>query len=81
MYRELEEEIGTCEVDLIGQLDRTIRYDWPEELRGESSRSRRWIGQEQTYFLVRLRPNATICLEHPSRRNFCNEMHQEGYCN
>ncbi|MCB0324062.1 MAG: RNA pyrophosphohydrolase [Bdellovibrionales bacterium] len=58
MYRELREEIGTDLVDIIGRLEEPIRYDWPEHLY-----YRGYHGQEQSYFLVRLRPQAEICLE------------------
>jgi len=48
LLRELEEEIGTSEVEILAQLPEPIRYDWPIELH-----KRGHIGQEQTYFLVR----------------------------
>ena len=57
MVRELGEEIGTKDVDIIHELEGTIRYDWPERLKHLG-----FDGQEQTYFLVRLRPEATIDL-------------------
>ena len=59
MYRELEEEIGTSSVHLIGQLPDAIRYDWPDHLRKE----RGFLGQEQIYFLVQLDKDATIDLK------------------
>lgn len=57
MRRELEEEIGTSEVDIIGCLANPIRYDWPstEYYKG-------YHGQEQWYYLVRLREGARIDL-------------------
>lgn len=58
MYRELQEEIGTADVEVIGQLPNTIRYDWPETLF-----HRGFHGQEQTYFLVRLNSSAIINLK------------------
>ncbi len=58
MWRELEEEIGTCDVKLIGRLPGTITYDWPPHLH-----RRGHCGQEQTYFLVRLKKNAVINLD------------------
>jgi putative (di)nucleoside polyphosphate hydrolase len=56
--RELLEEIGTNQVSLIAKLDEPISYDWPENLfyRG-------FHGQEQWYYLFRLAPQATICLD------------------
>ncbi len=61
MMRELEEEIGTNKVSVLGQLPCTICYDWPstEYFRG-------FHGQEQWYFVVRLQPEAKINLSlHP----------------
>ncbi len=55
LLRELDEEIGTANVTIIGRLESTIRYDWPEEVAHKSFR-----GQEQCYFLVRLDPAAQI---------------------
>jgi putative (di)nucleoside polyphosphate hydrolase len=57
MLRELEEEIGTNEVDILGILDQPIRYDWPAHLH-----HRGYQGQEQHYFLLKLRAAATIDL-------------------
>lgn len=57
MYRELEEEIGTRDVSLLGRLSQNIRYDWPPEYY-----SRGYHGQEQTYFIVRLHDSAKIDL-------------------
>lgn len=55
MWRELEEEIGTTDVKVIGRLKKPIRYDWPTQLH-----RRGFSGQEQTYFLVRLKKKAAI---------------------
>lgn len=53
--RELEEEIGTKDVQIIGRYPGYIRYDWPERLYERGHR-----GQEQYYFLVRLASKAII---------------------
>lgn len=58
MWRELEEELGTTEAKLIGRLPKTLCYDWPEHLHRKG-----YCGQEQTYFLVRLKKKAVINLE------------------
>lgn len=50
MRRELLEEIGTNELEIIHQLEEKIRYNWPEHLHRDG-----FIGQEQTFFLVRLK--------------------------
>ena len=57
MWRELQEEIGTKDVEVIGALPDSIRYDWPEDHHG-----RGYLGQEQRYFLVRLKKDAEINL-------------------
>jgi putative (di)nucleoside polyphosphate hydrolase len=58
MRRELREEIGTDEVDIIGILPYRIKYDWPKELYKRGFR-----GQEQAYFLTKLRASAEVDLE------------------
>ena len=57
MLRELEEEIGTNEVEVISRLPHTISYDWPKHFY-----YRGYHGQEQHYFLTRLKEGAKICL-------------------
>ncbi|MCB0345398.1 MAG: RNA pyrophosphohydrolase [Bdellovibrionales bacterium] len=57
LLRELKEEIGTCDVEIIGSLPEPIKYDWPEKLY-----RRGFHGQEQNYFLVRLNESAQINL-------------------
>lgn len=54
---ELDEEIGTNEIEIIGKLNDSIKYEWPEEFYFKGYR-----GQEQFYYLVRLKPSATINL-------------------
>ena len=56
-YRELQEEIGTADVELLGQLPQPIRYQWPKELH-----KRGYCGQEQWYFLARINKTAIIDL-------------------
>jgi putative (di)nucleoside polyphosphate hydrolase len=50
MLRELLEEIGTNDVEVIGEVIEPISYDYPEAMR-----SRGYRGQEHRYFLVRLK--------------------------
>jgi putative (di)nucleoside polyphosphate hydrolase len=50
LSRELAEEIGLKEFDLLGSLPESICYDWPPSLF-----KRGYHGQEQHYFLVRAR--------------------------
>lgn len=57
MRRELAEEIGLTEYELVGRLDSTISYDWPAHLH-----SRGHSGQEHVYFLVKTNANTRIDL-------------------
>ena len=57
LFRELLEEIGTDSVDVIGLLPDSITYEWPPE-----EYHRGFRGQEQSYFLVRLRAGIEIDL-------------------
>ncbi len=66
--RELEEEIGTSEVDILGALPGSIRYDWPEERWRDG-----WRGQEQRYVLAQIRDSAKLdpnCGDIPEFRGF-----------
>jgi putative (di)nucleoside polyphosphate hydrolase len=65
MLRELKEEIGTSEVDVLYMLDQPIRYAWPVHLH-----QRGYQGQEQHYFLVRLREAAAINLHADDNAEF-----------
>jgi len=60
LFRELKEEIGTDEVDIISEFPEWVSYDFPEMI---AKRMYPYDGQRQKYFLVRLRPSAKINLE------------------
>lgn len=64
LFRELEEEIGTNEVDIIAEFPDWISYDFPA---GIASKMYPYDGQEQRYFLVKLRDESKINLatKHP----------------
>jgi putative (di)nucleoside polyphosphate hydrolase len=59
LLRELEEEIGTSDVDVLARAPRPIRYVYPPDvvakLEAEGSKLVRFRGQEQQWFLARLR--------------------------
>jgi len=60
LRRELREEIGTDDVEIIAEYPEWISYDFPK-----SSRTKRrypFKGQRQRYFLVRLNEDAVIDL-------------------
>lgn len=62
LLRELEEEIGTCNVEIVGRVAQPIRYVYPPDvvrrLVADGSKLARFRGQEQHWFLVRLRGGA-----------------------
>jgi len=61
LLRELKEEIGTDEVEIIAEYPEWISYDFPKKSR--NLRRYPFKGQRQKYFLVRLKENAAIDLE------------------
>ena len=60
LYRELEEEIGTSEVDIIAEFPDWISYDFPSKI---AKNMKPFIGQKQRYFLVKLQDNAAINIQ------------------
>jgi putative (di)nucleoside polyphosphate hydrolase len=59
LMRELKEEIGTNEVEILGEYPEWITYDFPQSSKGKLYP---YKGQTQKYFLVRLREGAKIDL-------------------
>lgn len=53
--RELEEEIGTRDVDVIAELPEPLGYDLPPDIDPKPRWAARYRGQEQRWFAVRLR--------------------------
>lgn len=64
VVRELEEEIGTTDFDIVGKYPELLRYDFPD---GVTFHAWSYKGQEQQYFLVRLHPDAVLNMKtsHP----------------
>jgi len=64
LFRELEEEIGTKELEVIAEFPEWISYDFPSKI---AKRMHPFIGQKQRYFLLKLDINAKINIEteHP----------------
>ncbi len=52
MFRELKEEIGTAHVEILAQSKECYTYNLPTEL-AEKLWGGHYIGQQQTWFLVR----------------------------
>ncbi|MCF6340496.1 MAG: RNA pyrophosphohydrolase [Sulfurimonas sp.] len=57
LFRELEEEIGTNDVEIICEYPEWISYDFPSKI---AKNMKPYIGQKQKYFLVKLNKNAKI---------------------
>ncbi len=60
LLRELEEEIGTRNVDIIAEYPEWISYEFPSS---KSDTIYPFIGQTQKYFLVKLKEEADIALD------------------
>jgi len=60
LLRELKEEIGTDEVEIIAEYPEWIRYDFPNT---NSDKMYPYKGQNQKYFLVKLKDSAVINLD------------------
>lgn len=60
LLRELEEEIGTQEVEIIAEYPEWLKYDFPEMI---APKMAPYHGQTQKYFLVRLKESGIINLE------------------
>ncbi len=59
LLRELKEEIGTNAVEIIAEYPYWIKYDFPKNC---SDKLYPFKGQNQKYFLVKLKPEANINL-------------------
>ena len=64
LFRELEEEIGTKDVEIVAEYPEWISYDFPEKI---AKKMKPFKGQRQRYFLVKLNKDAKISLDtkHP----------------
>jgi len=64
LFRELEEEIGTKDVDIVHEYPDWMQYDFPDRI---AKKMHPYSGQKQRYYLVKLKPGAKINLdtEHP----------------
>ena len=64
LFREMEEEIGTKDAQIISEYPEWISYDFPEKI---ALKMKPYKGQTQRYFLVKLAKGAKIKLdtEHP----------------
>lgn len=60
LFRELEEEIGTGDVEILAEYPEWISYDFPGTV---AKKMYPYDGQRQKYFLVRLKDDSKINLE------------------
>jgi putative (di)nucleoside polyphosphate hydrolase len=60
LLRELREEIGTDEVEVISEYPEWLSYDFPNKV---SKKMYPFDGQKQKYFLVKLKADAVINLD------------------
>ena len=68
LFRELKEEIGTDELDIIAEYRGFVHYDFPKNL---IHSMRPYDGQIQKYFLVKLKKHAIINI-HTESPEFAN---------
>ncbi|MBC7658826.1 MAG: RNA pyrophosphohydrolase [Chitinophagaceae bacterium] len=61
VMRELHEEIGTSELEIVREHSEWIRYDFPPEF--ATGRMAKWAGQEQIWFLLRFKKGETHHLD------------------
>ncbi|MBN1840467.1 MAG: RNA pyrophosphohydrolase [Campylobacterales bacterium] len=59
LFRELEEEIGTGDVEIIAEFPEWLQYDFPQKI---AQKMYPFDGQSQKYFLVRLKHDDKINL-------------------
>jgi putative (di)nucleoside polyphosphate hydrolase len=57
LFRELKEEIGTNDVDIIAQFPHWVSYDFPQSI---ATKMAPYDGQRQIYYLVKLKKGAKI---------------------
>ncbi len=64
LFREMKEEIGTLDAEIVAEYPKWISYDFPTKV---ADKMKPYKGQTQRYFLMKLGENAEINLEteHP----------------
>jgi len=69
LFREMEEEIGTDNAEIIAEYPEWISYDFPEKI---AKKMKPYHGQTQRYFLLKLAKDAKINLDtkHPEFMNY-----------
>lgn len=69
LFRELEEEIGTGDVEILAKYPKWLSYEFPGKI---AKKMYPYDGQTQCYFLVRLKSDDTINIQtkHPEFVDF-----------
>jgi len=64
LFREMEEEIGTNQAEIIAEYPEWISYDFPSKI---AKKMKPYKGQRQRYFLLKLKKGAVLKLDtkHP----------------
>lgn len=57
LYRELEEEIGTRDIEIIAEYPSWVSYDFPATI---AKKMYPYDGQKQKYYLVKLKKSAKV---------------------
>ncbi|MCJ8325575.1 MAG: RNA pyrophosphohydrolase [Campylobacterales bacterium] len=57
LLRELEEEIGTNDIEIIAEYPEWVSYDFPEAI---AKKMHPYDGQKQKYFLVKLKNDSKV---------------------
>lgn len=57
LLRELKEEIGTNDVEIVGEYPKWLSYDFPKNA---ANKMKPFVGQTQRYFLVRLKDDSRV---------------------
>ena len=60
LFRELKEEIGTDDIEVLAEYPTWLTYDFPPMV---IEKMKPYAGQKQKYFLVKLKPFAEINLQ------------------
>lgn len=68
MYREMREELGVDGFDIVAKAKEPIRYFFPKSMTAEIAK--RFRGQDQIWFHVRLRDGAVPDLAKASDKEF-----------
>lgn len=67
LYREMEEEIGVTKLRILYQFPFLLRYRFPKSM---AKQFKRWIGQEQHYFILALPPDDPPGLDKAETQEF-----------